>query len=79
VEVLFPGTAGRDRTLKRARYLRFGLREYWMADPQSRTIEVLQAGPSDFEIARVFPESTVATSPLLEGIACIDGSMASAG
>ncbi len=68
VEVLSPGTAGRDRTLKRARYLRFGVREYWIVDPQSRTIEVLQAGQSDFETVRVFPESTVATSPLLEGI-----------
>ena len=66
VEVLSPGTADRDRTLKRARYLRFGVREYWIVDPQSRTIEVLQAGQTDFETVRVFPQSTVATSPLLE-------------
>ena len=68
VEVLSPGTAERDRTLKRARYLRFGIREYWLVDLQARTIEVLSAGQSDFETVRVFPQGTTATSPLLEGL-----------
>ena len=68
VEVLSPGTADRDRTLKRARYLKFGVREYWMVDPQSRTIEVLKAGQTEFESVRVYPEGTTATSPVLDGL-----------
>lgn len=68
VEVLSPGTADRDRTLKRTRYLKFGVREYWIVDPQSKSIEVLKAGQSDFETVRVYSEGATATSPILEGV-----------
>lgn len=68
IEVLSPGTADRDRTIKRARYLKFGVREYWMVDPQARTIEVLKAGQTEFESVRVYPGGTTATSPVLEGL-----------
>ena len=68
VEVLSPGTADRDRTIKRARYLKFGVREYWIVDPETRTIEVLKAGQTDSETVRVFSEGTSAISPLLEGL-----------
>ena len=68
VEVLSPGTADRDRTLKRTRYLKFGVREYWIVDPESKSIEVLKAGQSDFETVRVYSEGATATSPILEGI-----------
>ena len=65
IEVLSPSTAGRDRTIKRARYLRYGVREYWIVDPQARSIEVMKAGQTEFETQRVYPEGTSATSPLL--------------
>lgn len=65
IEVLSPSTAGRDRTIKRARYLRYGVREYWIVDPQTRSIEVMKAGQTEFETQRVYPEGTAATSPLL--------------
>ena len=68
VEVLSPGTADRDRTLKRARYLKLGVREYWIVDLQSRSIEVLRAGQREFEQVRVYSEGTVAASPVLEGL-----------
>ena len=68
VEILSPGTAKRDRTIKRARYGRFGVREYWIVDPESKSLEVTRAGESGLETVRVYPEGTVATSPLLEGL-----------
>ena len=68
VEVLSPGTADRDRTIKRARYLRFGVREYWIVDPGTRTIEVLKAGALEFETVRVYSEGTTAGSPVLDGL-----------
>ena len=40
VEVLSPSTAQRDRTIKRERYARFGVREYWIADIVGGTVEV---------------------------------------
>ena len=42
VEVLSPSTRRRDLELKRRRYARFGVLEYWLADPVSRTIRVLE-------------------------------------
>ena len=68
VEVLSPATAERDRTLKKVRYLRFGVREYWLVDPVSRTIEVMKTGQTDFETVRVYPEGTNATSLALPGL-----------
>ena len=68
IEILSPETEDRDRGIKRDQYLRFGVREYWIIDPQERTVEVLRAGDTQFETVRVYPEGTTATSPILEGI-----------
>jgi Uma2 family endonuclease len=40
VEVLSPSTEARDRGLKLDRYRRFGVGEYWIVDPDGRTVEV---------------------------------------
>ncbi len=65
IEVLSPGTADRDRTIKRARYARFGVREYWLVEPISKTVEVLKASQEGFETVRVYPEGTHVESPVL--------------
>ena len=41
VEVLSPSTSRRDLVLKRERYARFGVREYWLVDPAARSLELL--------------------------------------
>ena len=41
VEVLSPGTARRDRTTKLGWYREHGVREYWLVDPQSASVEVV--------------------------------------
>jgi Uma2 family endonuclease len=40
VEVISPSTARQDRLLKRERYVRFGVPEYWIIDPKLRRVEV---------------------------------------
>lgn len=40
VEVLSPRTSHRDRTIKLAAYQESGVPEYWMVDPEARTVEV---------------------------------------
>lgn len=40
IEVLSPATAQRDRGDKFRLYERFGVREYWIADPTHKTLEV---------------------------------------
>jgi Uma2 family endonuclease len=69
VEIASPSTAGHDRERKRRLYLKYGVREYWIADPEACTIEVLVAGVDDFETHRVFASGTELTSPLLPGFA----------
>ncbi len=39
IEVISPGTARRDRGLKRRRYEALGVREYWIVDPEAGTVE----------------------------------------
>ena len=40
VEVVSPGTKRRDTVDKRRWYRRYGVREYWIIDPVSQTVEV---------------------------------------
>lgn len=41
VEVLSPSNRAYDRSTKRARYERAGVREFWLVDPESHTVEQL--------------------------------------
>ena len=65
IEILSPSTETRDRDIKLEQYLRFGVREYWLIDPQER---FSKPGDTEFKTVRVYPEGTTATSPTLEGI-----------
>ena len=44
VEVLSPSTESRDRGYKRELYARHGVGEYWLVDPDARTVTVLRLG-----------------------------------
>ncbi len=68
VEVLSDATAMRDRTLKRERYAKYGVREYWMADIERRTIEVLALTDGELVLLGEYGEGDMLSSPLLDGI-----------
>lgn len=44
IEVLSPSTETVDRVQKRGLYDRSGVREYWMVDPASKTVEIHEFG-----------------------------------
>ena len=71
VEILSPGTQGRDLGLKRKLYERSEVREYWIVDPDADTIEVLRhLGESGFEpvaLLRRAARDSLST-PLLPGL-----------
>jgi Uma2 family endonuclease len=54
VEVLSPSTARRDRTLKRERYLLYGVPEYWVVDHEAGEVLVYRssAGSQQPEVFR---------------------------
>jgi Uma2 family endonuclease len=51
VEVLSPATRRRDREHKRRFYLELGVAEYWIVDPDQRTITQIRAGHADVTMA----------------------------
>ncbi|HYF94032.1 MAG TPA: Uma2 family endonuclease [Symbiobacteriaceae bacterium] len=69
VEILSPSTAPRDQVLKRKLYARFGVREYWIVDSESQTVEVMTLAGSTFDTWQRFTADQSLASPLLPGFA----------
>ncbi len=62
-EVLSPSTARRDRDVKTRIYLGAGVREVWLVDPETKTIEVRTDGGR-----RVVPPTGTIATPLVPGL-----------
>lgn len=71
VEILSPSTAARDRTAKRALYAEHDVSEYWIADPDARTIAVMLLGEQGFETVAVYGEGDTLVSPTLPGFSIL--------
>jgi Uma2 family endonuclease len=72
VEILSPGTRRRDKGRKRAVYDREGVREYWIVDPEARSVTVLRrpradAGLTDVAVLTLAKGETL-DSPLFPGL-----------
>ncbi len=67
IEILSPGTEQRDRIIKRKLYGIHGAKEFWIVDPQAKTIEVIGWQGSDFKTLQVYPEGALFQSSLLKG------------
>ena len=59
VEILSPSTAERDRELKRTLYARYGVREYWIVDPEDSSVEVMALEDAGFVSARRYTSGQV--------------------
>lgn len=68
VEILSQSTLRRDQIIKRKLYSKYGVREYWVVDPEGRAVEILTQTATGLETWRVFPVGSVVTSPLLPGL-----------
>ena len=69
IEILPDSTAERDETLKRQLYEECSVQEYWLVDPETKTITVLLLGEDGYAEAATYTEGHTLTSPMLEGFA----------
>jgi Uma2 family endonuclease len=67
VEVSSPGTVGYDRDKKQNAYARAGVREYWIADPWSRTVEVFSLEAGAYRSLGVFEGKATLPSRVVPG------------
>ena len=68
VEILSSATEHYDRGYKRTLYARYGVREYWLVDPATETVEVLVEGDEGLTSADIFGLTDTLVSPLLPGL-----------
>ena len=66
IEILSPRTKELDQKLKAKLYETFGVKEYWLVDPEKKEIEVLTLTQEGYSSFGVFTESL--SSPILKGL-----------
>ena len=66
IEILSPGTAERDRELKLALYTRYGVREYWIVDPEESTVQVMGLGAQGPASVRTYSSGSAESEILPE-------------
>ncbi len=65
IEVLSPSTARSDRRIKFQVYQQYGVREYWLVDPEAKSIEVWRLIDQEFVFIGVFGTDTTFVSTVL--------------
>ena len=67
VEIISPSNPERDVVRKRDIYARNGVGEYWIADPDARSIRVMALEGSTYSIIGEYGVGDKLTSPILKG------------
>jgi Uma2 family endonuclease len=72
VEIVSPGreNARRDRVVKLQVYGKFGVGEYWVVDPEARSLEIFRLTEGALAHVATLGGDEEITSPLLPGFAC---------
>lgn len=65
IEVLSPDGVARDRFVKSALYARNGIGEYWIVDPDAKTLEVFSLAGHQYEPNGYFEANDFIVSPML--------------
>ncbi len=67
IEILSPSTASDDRGIKYETYEKYGVREYWLVDPDAKFVEVYRHEGGKFERQGVFKPNQPFSSAVLGG------------
>ncbi|MBM4064912.1 MAG: Uma2 family endonuclease, partial [Planctomycetes bacterium] len=68
IEILSESSAYTDMMKKKRLYAKFGVKEYWIVDPDGKTIEIYRLKEGVFILAKSFSENDELESPLLPGL-----------
>ncbi len=68
VEITSPSTGLTDRRDKFREYAQAGVQEYWLVDPEDRTVEVFTLQEGAYKLSGQWSPGEVATSALLAGL-----------
>jgi Uma2 family endonuclease len=67
IEILSPYTARRDAVIKFRQYQRAGVKEYWIVDPNNRTVQVYVLKGGKYGLGVVYREDDVVPVHTLDG------------
>jgi Uma2 family endonuclease len=72
IEIVSPGkeNARRDRVMKRQAYGKYGVQEYWIADPETRTLEIYRQADGALALVATLAGDEEVATPLLPGFKC---------
>jgi Uma2 family endonuclease len=72
IEIVSPGkeNARRDREVKRQVYGKHGVKEYWIADPEKRALEIYRLERHILKLVATLMDEDEITTPLLPGFSC---------
>jgi len=68
VEVVSPGSSSYDRVTKLTYYKSIGMHEYWLVDPENRTLERLVLKGGDYSIVEALKDDAVFRPAEYEGL-----------
>jgi len=68
VEIISPKTESRDRGYKYRRYEKEDVKEYWIVDPENKTLEIYILKNTGYELLNKYTGNDTATSSLLTGL-----------
>jgi Uma2 family endonuclease len=68
IEIISKSSEYRDRVIKRKLYSKYGVKEYWIVDPEKKEIEVLELKESGLERVRSYGQREVMERGLIEGL-----------
>ncbi|HEX7056838.1 MAG TPA: Uma2 family endonuclease [Bacilli bacterium] len=68
LEILSPSTGQNDKIRKKRQYERFGVKEFWIADPTHRTVDQFMLANGKFVLYETYGAADLLTSPLFSCI-----------
>lgn len=72
IEIVSPGkeNARRDRVIKRQVYGKHGVREYWVVDPEARSLEIYRLEEQRLSLVETVMDEEEMSTPVLPGFSC---------